>query len=204
MRKLRVGLTGTLGAGKSTALAALARLGAATVSADSVAHRLSGPGGRISRAVFREFGAPYLTADGSVDRPALAGLVFRDPNARRRLERATHPLIAAELRREASRSKNRVAVVDVPLLFEAGLEHEFDVTVAVTAPKSHALRRVRARDGMRPAEAARRMRAQWPAARKEAAADVVWRNSGSRADFVKLVRQYYRAWDLIASRAPNR
>lgn len=204
MRRLLIGLTGTLGAGKSTALAELARLGALVASADAVARRLSGPMGKLSRAVLREFGAPYLAADGSVDRPALARRVFRDPEARRRLERATHPLITAELKRELARGRSRVAVVDAPLLFEAGLEGEFDLTVAVTAPKAHALRRVRARDGLRPSEALRRMSAQWPSARKEAAADVVWRNAGRRLDFVKLVRQYYRAWELIASSAQNR
>ncbi|MBI4425035.1 MAG: dephospho-CoA kinase [Elusimicrobia bacterium] len=204
MRKLRVGLTGTLGAGKSTALRELARLGASTASADEAAHRLSRPGGRISRAVLRAFGAPYLTKDGAVDRPALARLVFGNPAARRRLERLTHPLIIAELRREAARGAGPVAVIDAPLLFEAGMAKEFDVTVSVSAPKARALERLRARDGMTPAQAARRMRAQWPQTRKEAAADVVWRNAGRRSDFVKLVRQYYRAWDLIARSAQNR
>ncbi|MBI5203250.1 MAG: dephospho-CoA kinase [Elusimicrobia bacterium] len=204
MRRLTIGLTGTLGAGKSTALTVLAGLGARTASADAVAHRLSRPGGSIAKAVRRLFGREYLAADGSVNRSAVAKKVFASPHARRRLERATHPLIISELRREAAKGSAPVAVVDVPLLFEAGLHQEFDVTVAVTAPKAQALRRVRSRDGMLPAEASRRMLAQWPAARKTAAADVVWRNDGTRTDFVKLVKQYYRAWDLIARSAPKR
>ena len=195
--RLLVGLTGGLGSGKSTALAELARLGAATASADAVAREFSGPGRPVSRAVRRLFGPSYLRGDGSVDRPAVARRVFRDPAARKRLERVTHPAIIRELRGVVERSRKRVAVVDAPLLFEAGMAPSFDLTVAVQAPRAQALRRVRARDGMSPAEASRRMRAQWPPVRKEAAADIVWRNASSRAEFLKQVRQYYRAWDLI-------
>lgn len=203
-RPILVGLTGILGAGKSTALAELARLGATTASADEAAHDLSGPGGKISRKVLRLFGAPYLSADGSVDRSAVARRVFADPAARRRLEKATHPLIMREVRRRLAAGRSPVAVVDAPLLFEAGLEREFDVTVAVTAPKAAALRRVRARGGLARGQALARMSAQWSAARKEEAADVAWRNSGRLTDFLKEVRRYYRAWELIARTAPPR
>ncbi|MCX5790134.1 MAG: dephospho-CoA kinase [Elusimicrobia bacterium] len=192
-----IGLTGTLGAGKSTALAELQRLGAATICADELAHRLSAKGGAIARAVRRDFGPGFLRADGSVDRPALARRVFSDPEARRRLERATHPRILREALRLLGRSRAPVAVVDAPVLFEAGLGGRFDVTVTVSAPRDAALRRL-ARRGMSRAESLRRMRAQWPARRKEAAADVVLSNRGSRKDFLKLVREYYRAWELIA------
>ena len=197
MRRLTIGLTGTLGAGKSTALAELQRLGAATICADELARRLSAKGGAIARAVRRDFGPGFLRADGSVDRPALARRVFSDPEARRRLERATHPRILREALRLLGRSRAPVAVVDAPVLFEAGLGERFDVTVTVSAPRDAALRRL-ARRGMSRAESLRRMRAQWPARRKEAAADVVLSNRGSRKDFLKLVREYYRAWELIA------
>lgn len=201
MRPLLVGLTGTLGAGKSTATTELARLGAATASADEAAHALSAPGGGISRAVKRLFGPRYLRRDGSVDRAAVAERVFADAAARRRLEAATHPLILREVRRKLSRRHGAVAVVDVPLLFEAGLAAEFDVTVTVSAPKERALRRVATR-GLTRAQALARMRSQWSARRKEGAADVVWRNAGTKTDFLKLVRRYHRAWDLIA-RSPK-
>lgn len=200
-RRIVIGLTGGLGSGKSTALAELARLGAATASADAVARELSGPGRPVSRAVRRLFGPGYLRADGSVDRPAVARRVFRCPADRKLLERATHPAILRRLGRAVATSLKRVAVVDAPLLFEAGLAPSFDLTVAVSVPRAQALRRVRARDGMSPVEAAGRMRAQWPSKRKEAAADIVWRNAGTRADFLKQVRQYYRAWDLMTRSA---
>src|SRR5579862_7538479 len=136
MRKGRItiGLTGGLGTGKSTALAELKRLGAATVCADELAHELSTKGGAVSRAVRRLFGAGYLRADGSVDRAALARRVFTDPAARARLERAAHPLILREARKRLARQRSAVAVVDAPVLFEGRLERQFDLTVVVSAP----------------------------------------------------------------------
>ncbi|MBI4422771.1 MAG: dephospho-CoA kinase [Elusimicrobia bacterium] len=193
-----IGLTGGLAAGKSTALEELRRLGAATASADEAARALSGPGGPLARAVRRLFGPGCLAADGSVDRAATARRVFADPAARRRLEAASHPAILREVERRLARSRRPVAVVDAPLLFEAGLEKRFDLTMTVSAPRAAALARARARGTMARAEALRRMRAQWPPARKERAADVVLANDGSKDDLRRKVRDYYRAFELLA------
>jgi len=198
MRRLTVGLTGSIGAGKSEALAALARLGAATADCDAVARELSAPGGVLARAVSRSFGPRFLSPDGSVDRPALARLVFARPAARRKLERLSHPLILAEVRRRLRRSRVPVAVVAAPLLFEAGLGSSFDVTAAVTAPWPARLARSRRRDRSTAAQVRARARAQWPERRIAARADVALANAGTLADFRRRVAQYYRAWELIA------
>src|SRR5688572_3968777 len=112
MRAFSLALTGGIGAGKSLALATFARLGAATASADEIARRQAKPGGPANKRL--------KALVGTADRAAIARIVFRDPAARRRLEKATHPLVIAEIRRRA-RTASDVFVADIPLYFEAGL-----------------------------------------------------------------------------------
>ncbi len=189
MKALRVGLTGGIGAGKSTALREFARLGARTLSLDEVARRQARPGTAVHRALARAF--------GTADRAALARRVFSDSRARRRLERLTHPPILREMRRWLS-SASGVAVVDVPLLFEGGYQREFDVTLCVSASGAARLRRVLARDRASAAQARARMAAQMSDARRRRLADVVILNEGSPAAFRARVRQYHRGLDLLA------
>lgn len=194
---LVVGLTGGIGTGKSLALAELARLGAKTVSLDGLAHGLSRKGGPLHRSIVRAFGRGILGAGGEIDRGRLGDLAFRDPSARRRLERATHPGLLAEMRRRIRRARGGVVVVDVPLLFEKGLERRFDVTLAVACSPARQAARVRKRDGLSGAEVRRRMAAQLPSAEKERRADVVVPNDGSRHDFRRRLKAYYEALSLI-------
>lgn len=204
MRALRVGLTGGIGAGKSAALGAFRRAGAWTLSLDAVAHALSGRGGAVRKAAARAFGPGVLAADGSLDRAALARRVFADPRARRRLERAAHPPILREMRRRLARARGPVAVVDAPLLFEAGAQSDFDLTVLVTAGRAERLRRVVRRDGASRAAVARRMRAQWPERRRAALADVILPNAGSLRELQRAAREHYRAFRLLAAGAQAR
>lgn len=185
---LKVGLTGGIGSGKSLALAELSRQGAMTLSLDDVARSQARPGMPVHKAMIKAF--------GTADRRALAGIVFKSPQARRRLERLTHPPILREMRRWLANAKG-VAVVDVPLLFEGRYQEEFDVTVSVEAPRAARLRRVSRRDGARATDVRRRMAAQLSDQRRAALADVVWRNDGAKTDFKKRVREYYRAFDLL-------
>lgn len=151
---LVVGLTGGIGAGKSAVATRLAGHGAVVVDADRVAREVVEPGTPGLAAVTAAFGPGVLRADGSLDRAALAGLVFADPVARRRLEAVTHPLIGsrtAEL--VALASADAVVVHDVPLLVEAGLAAAYFAVVVVEAPEPVRLARLAAR-GL-PAEQAR-------------------------------------------------
>ncbi|HEV3319262.1 MAG TPA: dephospho-CoA kinase [Solirubrobacteraceae bacterium] len=141
-----VGLTGGMGAGKSTALAELERLGAAVLSTDTVVHELYGDE-RLRDAVVERWGEDIVAPDGTVDRSAVAGRVFADAQDRAWLEGMLWPLVGervgewlAEVR--ARRPTPRAAVVEVPLLFEAGMEGVYDVTVAVIADEQ--IRRERA------------------------------------------------------------
>lgn len=188
MKALTVGLTGGIGSGKSLALSVFARLGADVASSDEIARRQAAPGGPAHRRIARLF--------GTADRAKVATIVFRDPAARRRLERATHPLILSEIRRRA-RNAGSLFVADVPLLFEKRLAGAFDATVAIAAPASLRLRRV-VRRGTPAAEARRRMAAQLSEAARAARADVVIPNGGSKKDFAQRVARYHEALMLLS------
>lgn len=143
-----LGLTGGIGSGKSEALAALDRLGATTLSADAVVHELLETDEVRDRLVAR-FG-PEVAPAGSVDRPVLARLVFERPEERAWLEREIWPLVgrrvAAWYAAAASEQpRPGAAVVEVPLLFESGMEPVFDATVAIVADESLRARRAAAR-----------------------------------------------------------
>jgi dephospho-CoA kinase len=143
-----VGLTGGLGAGKSTALAALERLGAATLSTDAVVHELYGSD-EVRDAVVARWG-PDVAPGGIVDRAAVARRAFADPAERAWLEGLLWPLVArrvADWRAEQERRDPppAAAVVETPLLFEAGMEGAYDATIAVVADEAVRARRAAAR-----------------------------------------------------------
>ncbi|MFH1725704.1 MAG: dephospho-CoA kinase [Elusimicrobiota bacterium] len=197
-RALRVALTGGIGTGKSEALKAFGRAGAATISLDAVAHELSRKGKPVYRAILKAFGRGFLGRAGEIDRKALGKIVFARPRLRRRLEAASHPPILREMRRRLKRVARPVVVVDVPLLYERGLQREFDVSVVVTAPRRAQLGRVMRRDGVGRAEVLSRLRAQLPMTHKERKADVVIRNHGGLRELRRAVGEYQNAFNLIA------
>lgn len=144
-----LGLTGSIGMGKSTAAGMLRRLGVPVHDSDAAVHRLIGPGGRAVAAVEEAF--PGVVVDGAVDRPALGAKVFGDPAALKRLEAILHPMVSEEkgrfLRREAAR-RTKVVALDVPLLFETGGDRGCDATILITAPPFIQAARVLRRPGM--------------------------------------------------------
>lgn len=129
-----IGLTGGIGAGKSEALAAASRLGAATISTDEVAHEvLDSP--EVRELLVERWGDGVIGADGAVDRPRISSIVFQDEEELRWLESHTHPRVGQAVAewRAAVPPETEVAVMEVPLLFEAGLHDGFDEIVAVIA-----------------------------------------------------------------------
>lgn len=187
-----VGLIGSIGGGKSEAAAAFRAIGVRTVSADELAHRvLDLPDTR--RRLVRWLG-PEVVRGGRVDRAAVAGRVFADPEARAKLERLIHPRVKRALAAETARAKRRgiLVVLEVPLLLETGTDRWCDAVVYVDAPRKVREARVRASRGWTAAELARRERAQWPARRKRARADYVIDNGGSRAALRKRIEEVHR------------
>ena len=180
-----IGLTGGIACGKSTVSKALRALGACIIDADALAHELSQPNQALFNAYVQRFGMAIVTPGGTLDRAAIARLIFTDPTMRAEVEQISHPLIrrAVEERlRMAEKEQKRAAVLDVPLLFEAGWALADEVWV-VALPPEEQLTRLLARDKtMSEGEARARIAAQMPLAEKCARADVVIDNSGTKEE----------------------
>ncbi|WP_336921118.1 dephospho-CoA kinase [Aquipuribacter sp. SD81] len=177
---LRVGLTGGIGAGKSTVARRLAGHGAVVVDADRLAREVVAPGTDGLAAVADAFGPGVLAPDGSLDRAALGALVFADPAARHRLEGITHPRIRALTEQAfAQAGTDAVVVHDVPLLVELGYEDRYHLTAVVHADADERVRRLVAERGSTEPDARRRVAAQADDDARRAAADVWLDNTGA-------------------------
>jgi dephospho-CoA kinase len=192
-----IGLTGSIGMGKSTAAAAFRRLGVPVYDADRAVHRLLARGGGAVALIAASF--PAMVKDGAVDRQALGAIVFKDKLALANLERIVHPLVrkAQErfLRRQAARRK-RLVVLDIPLLLEGDGGRRCDAVVVVSAPAFLQAQRVLSRRGMTPARFAGILRQQMPDREKRRRATfVVETGLGKRhslrriAHIVKVMRE---------------
>ena len=194
---IRIGLTGTMGAGKSTVSGLFESWGARRVDADVLARQVVEPGQPGLEAIRRTFGARMLRSDGTLDRAALRAVVFEDPAALRRLEAIIHPAVdrrRAVLLEDARREGARVAVIEIPLLFEKELRGEFDTVVVVDAPEDVRRRRVYETRGLTPEEFSAMDSAQWPGERKRAAADhVIWNDD----DLASLESEAREVWDAV-------
>ena len=196
---LKIALTGGPGSGKSTVARMFQDLGAQVIDADDVARNVVAPGQPAWEEIRREFGPDYFQEDGSLDRARMAQLVFQDAGARQKLNAIVHPQVGLEIARRlqglATQGVNLV-MVEVPLLYEAGLEKNFDVVIVVDVGKKEQIARLSARDGRPAREAEGILKAQWPLAAKKARADFVVDNRGSpeytRSQVKKLWQQLKR------------
>jgi len=207
-----IGLTGGIACGKSTVLAMLAALGARTIDADRVTHRLQQPGTPVYQAIVAAFGPQILAVPGgAIDRRKLGAIVFNDPVALKRLEAIVHPAVRAEIRRfldevagagsYATRLRpveRPIAVIDAIKLIESGWADECDQVWVVTCPPEQQIERLMTTRGMSLEEAQARVAAQPPQESRLSRADVVIDNSGSQ---VQTRAQVEAAWQraLIAS-----
>lgn len=201
---LAVGLTGGIGSGKSTVSELLAARGAVVVDADQVARQVVEPAGPAYHGVVGRFGPAVVGADGSIDRQALAGIVFADPAALADLNSLTHPAVAAAMaaRLAEESGTDHVVVLSVPLLAEVGRDrYPMAGVMVVDAPPEVALRRLVERRGMSEAEARARMASQAGRAERLAMADFVVDNSG---DLRHLEAEVARAWEWIEGLAAGR
>ena len=178
---LRIALTGGIATGKSYCAAAFARLGVPVIDADVLARVAVAPGTRGLQAVASRFGPEILAPDGSLDRAALGRIVFSDGKARRDLEAIIHPEVYRRIREWFANlpANTRLAIADIPLLFETGQQHEFDAVIVCACPPSEQVARVMARDGLTDGEARARIGAQVPIEEKVARAGyVIWTDRG--------------------------
>ena len=201
---LRVGLTGNIASGKSSVVGAWRSLGARVVDADELARRAVEPGTPALREIADAWGPGVLDAEGALDRAALRGIVFADPEARARLESIVHPAVYALREEEYRRAEERgepLVVADIPLLFEVGLADEFDVVVLVDAPEEERERRLVEDRGLDREEARRMIAAQMPAELKRARADVLIENDGTLEELDARARE---VWAELVRRAEER
>jgi dephospho-CoA kinase len=174
---LRAGLTGGIASGKSTVARFFDELGACVIDADDLARQVTAPGGSAHQRVVDRFGRETLQDDGSIDREALARLVFSDAAAREALNAIAHPAVRAEASRRMARCaterRSRVAIFDAALLVETGYYRELDQLVVLRCSPRTQQRRLEQRDGLSPKQAEARIAAQAPLERKLAVADHV-------------------------------
>ena len=198
-----LGLTGGIGAGKSTVADLLADRGAVVIDADEVARSVVEPGGPAYDPVVRRFGeAAILDEHGRIDRARLAEVAFADDQARSDLNALIHPAVEAVVRDRLAEldRPGRVVVVQVPLLVEAGWGRLADRVVVVDCPEDVAVRRLVDLRGMDEADARRRIAAQATREDRRAAADIVIPNDGTLAELRQRVAE---AWDQLGPADPS-
>lgn len=191
-----VGLTGGIASGKSTVGRIFQDLGVTVVDADQVAREVVERGSEGLAEIVAAFGDGVLAEDGTLDRKKLAGVVFDDVDARKRLERITHPRIFArsmQLMAAAAARGEALAMYEAALLVENGSYKLMQALVVVAASAETQLARVAARDGLDEAAARARMAAQMPLEQKIAVADYVIWNDGDRAALEARTREVHTA-----------
>jgi dephospho-CoA kinase len=189
-----IGLTGGIATGKSTVAGMLAKRGATVIDADELARRVVEPGQPAYTAVVERFGSEVVNPDGTLNRGRLGAVVFADPSARRDLERITHSRIGELMQRgiaDAIAHDAPVAVVDIPLLYEATRDDMFEGVLLVYAPLAEQLRRMVSRDGFSEAEATARLDAQLPIEAKRDLGTWVIDNSGDLRDTERQVAAWW-------------
>ena len=189
-----IGLTGSIACGKSNVSAVLRELGAAVVDGDLLSRELTAPGGPALPAIRKAFGDGVFLPDGTLNRRALGDVVFASDAARQRLDGLMQPLLRSLILRrmeEARAGGAKICVLDMPLLFEAGLDALCDTVWCVQLPREEQLRRLMARDGLTLSQAEARLRSQLSSEEKAARAQVVIDTSGSIDDTRAMIPALY-------------
>jgi dephospho-CoA kinase len=192
-----IGLTGQIGAGKSTVAEILHKLGAAVVDADQIGRDLLEENNLVKRSLVRSFGEGIVNRHGKINRRALARVAFASEKSRQTLNSVVHPQLLRELRRQLKEGlmARKVVVIDAALLLEWGLNKKVDLVLAVRAPREIRLRRMIGK-GFERTDILRRMRRQMTWSEFDKKADVVVSNAGSKAD---LRRAITFVWEQITS-----
>lgn len=191
-----IGVTGGLGSGKTEVCRFLRRRQVPVICADEIARCLMRPGHPVYDRTVAEFGQAVLDAEENLDRRRLGALIFSDAGARRRLNEITHPAILKEMRRQMAElaGRTQVVVLDIPLLYEEGLEYLCDEVWVVWCRREQQVRRVMLRDGLGEEEVSLRLEAQMPLEQKAGRADLVIDNSGSRDRLREQLEDIWGRW----------
>ena len=198
-RRVRLGLTGGIGSGKSTVAAMLVELGARLIDADAISRASTAAGGSAVEAVRAAFGDAFVTPDQAMDRDRMRALVFADPGAKSRLEQIIHPIVRAEIDRQVNAVEHGVALLDLPLLAESSAWRErTDVIWVVDCTPETQIRRVMQRNGWPRAQVEAVLAAQASRAQRLAIADDVIDNE--HASLAELKAQLAVHWTGLQQR----
>ncbi len=188
---MKIGLTGGIACGKSTVSDMLVKYGARLIDADQVAREIVAPHHAVWHQIVEHFGADIVLPSGQLDRKKLGTLIFQNPEARQYLNDLMHPPIRALIRSRieayAHTDPEQLIVVAIPLLYESGLEPDYDEVMVVYVPPIQQMERLMARDQLTLDQAQQRIQAQMPIDLKKERADSVIDNQGSLADTEKQV-----------------
>ncbi len=195
-----IGLTGSIGSGKSTVARHLQKLGARVVDADQIAREVVEPGSEALREIARVFGPGFINSDGSLNRQKMAEAVFSDPGALARLNAITHPRITAVIKREIEKHRSKThsqtgepaLVIDAPLLIETGLHRYVDEVWVIKVEENSLLQRAAARDRTSLNEVRKRLGTQMPQEDKLKYATRVIDNSKSLSYTLEQVEKHWR------------
>ncbi|MEK5253685.1 dephospho-CoA kinase [Paenibacillus sp. FSL F4-0125] len=180
-----IGLTGGIASGKSTVSALLVSKGARLVDADVIAREVMLPGHEVLAAAVKQFGSEILSPDGTLNRGKLGDIVFQDPAALQALNNLTHPAIRREIKERMNSMEEedpkKLTIVDIPLLFESGLENMFHEILVVYVPREVQIARLMERNGLSLEQAEARLNAQMDIEAKRNKADYIIDNSGELA-----------------------
>jgi dephospho-CoA kinase len=197
-----IGLTGGIGSGKSTVSALLTAKGAVVIDADAITKELQQPGTEVFDKMVERFGPGIVAADGTLDRPAVAEIVFNDPEALQDLNAIVHPAVGAETTRRIleQADTDNLVVLDIPLLVENAGKREVAGIVVVDVDPEVALRRLVEHRGMAEEDARARMARQATREERLARADLVIDNSGTPEDLARLVDELWPQIEALGVR----
>jgi dephospho-CoA kinase len=194
---LVIGLTGGIGTGKSEVSRIFAESGARVLNADKIANQITDTNLQVIQQIKAHFGEHIYTSEGCLDRKQLGHLVFEAPQALRTLNQIVHPHLHAALKTEIQfhreLNSDQPLVIEVALLYEIGLEHEFDLVIVVSSIPSSIIERITKRDGIPWQEVMHRISTQLPQSEKEQRADIVIQNDSDLTHLREKVTQLYQA-----------
>lgn len=196
MNMLRVGLTGGIGSGKSSAARCFSDLGVPIVDADAIARELTGANQPAVKIISEQLGVNVSQADGAMDRALVRKIVFADPERRETLERVLHPLIQAEMAARIEAMTTAYCILEIPLLVEGGEHPLVDRVAVVHAPQTERIRRVSKRSGLSEQEILSIMRNQASDQQRQQVADDIIDNSGSLESLsaqIEILHRFYLA-----------
>jgi dephospho-CoA kinase len=203
-RPLRIGLTGGIASGKSTVTQRFAELGVPVIDADVASRRVVEPGTPGLAQVVERFGARVL-ADGQLDRRALRNLIFKDSSLRQALDAILHPLIRAEMEREAAQAQGPYVIMAIPLLVEGGgSAKRVDRVLVVDADETLQMQRLQARDGSSEQQAREILASQASRAARLSQADDVLLNAGTVAELRQAVDRLHEQYLQLAQTSSSR